>query len=258
MADMKAVKYGSFDMQSGGVTVVETPDLYSAPTNNIQADELAERDGALVVKQQYGKKNFTVNGYLRSTTAAGLEVLMDAFKAAIAQKNQPFDIDHAGSIRRYLGSAVNDIISRSGPSSAGFSVQLLSPDGMGWDTDSSSLISSTNVSQSAATIAFTVGGSYKAEPYIRVTINTATGVTSKTLTLGNSQTLRTVTITRTWANGDVIEMDALKGELLVNGIPTDYRGTLIAFEPGDQGLTWNDEFTTRDATVLATYTKRWL
>src|SRR5690606_31143491 len=107
--------------------------------NQIQADKLAERDGALVVKQQWASKTFSVEGYLRASSETALETLMDTFKQAMALKNQPFDIQHAGSVRRYLASQQNIIISVVGPSTANFSVQFLSPDGMGWDVDSSAL-----------------------------------------------------------------------------------------------------------------------
>lgn len=257
MSVIKAVKYGDFDMQAGGVTVVDT-DVLSAPTNRIQADQLAERDGALVVKQQFDSKTFTVSGTLRASNPTDFEILTDVFKAAIAKRNQPFDIAHAGGTRRYLASAQNIIITQRGPSGAGFSVQFLSPDGMGWDINSSPLIPATTLSQSAQTVAFIVGGSYKAEPYVKLTVNTVTGGSNKTMTIGNASTLRTVSITRTWANGDVLEMDTLKGELLVNGLAVDYRGALLSFEPGDAGLTYNDDFTTRDVTILSSYTRRWL
>lgn len=257
MSQIKAIKYGAFNMQADGVTVVET-DVLSAPTNKIQADSLAERDGALVVKQQYESKTFSVRGTIKKSSATALEMMLDTFKGAMAIKSQPFDISHAGGIRRYLASAQNITLSQQGPASAAFTVNFLSPDGMGWDVEASSLIASTNVTQSASTLNFTVGGTYKAEPYIRATINTVSGGTSKTLTIGNASTLRSVSITRTWAVGDVLEMDTLKGELYVNGIDTDYRGNLLSFEPGPQGLTYNDEFTARDVTILSSYTRRWL
>ncbi|MEU2203589.1 hypothetical protein AB0P19_06905 [Microbacterium oleivorans] len=257
MSSMKGIKFGDFDMQANGVTVTDT-DVLSPPQNKIQADELAERDGALVVKQQYASKPFTVYGYLRASSATALDTLLDTFKAAMSVRNQPFDIEHAGSVRRYLASQQNIIISQSGPSVAGFSVQFLCPDGMGWDTEASALISSTNISQSAATIPFVVGGSYKADPYIKITVNTVSGGSNKTVSIGNASTLRTVSITRTWSNGDVVEMDRQKGELLVNGIPHDYRGALLSFDAGAAGITWNDEFTARDVTILANYTRRWL
>jgi len=253
----KAVKYGSLDMQANGIVVVDT-DVYSSPKNKIQADTLAERDGALVVKQQYESKPFTVSGYLRKTTQADLEALMDTFKAAMAIKSQAFDIEHAGSTRRYLASAQNVILTRRGLTTAAFSVEFLSPDGMGWDTTSSSLITSTGITTSTLSIPFTVGGSYKAEPIIRITINTITGGTAKTIQLTNGSTLRTISITRTWTAGDVLEMDTLKGQLLVNGVAMDYRGSLPSFEPGAQTLVYTDDFTTRDVTILSSYTRRWL
>jgi len=255
---MRAIKFGAFDMQANGVFVVDT-DVDSAPTNNIQADELAERDGALVVKQQYTSKPFTVTGYLRKNTPEELDTLMDVFKGAMAIKSQPFDIEHAGSVRRYLASVKNNILTRRGSlTSAVFSIEFLSPDGMGWDTASRSLISSTNVTSSNASLPLVVEGTYKAEPIIRVTINTVSGSTAKTLSVGNANTLRTLSITRTWAAGDVIEMDTLKGQLLVNGLAAEYRGSLLAFEPGANALIYTDDFTTRDVTILSSYTRRWL
>lgn len=255
---MRGLKYGSFDLQSGGVTTVDA-DVDSAPTNTIQADNLAERDGALVVKQQYSSKPFTISGNLRADTPDLLDALLDTFKAAMAKKKQPFDIEHAGGIRRYLGSARNVTITRrKGFMSALFNVEFLSPDGMGWDITSSTLISSTNITTSNQSLPITVGGSYKAEPIIRITINTITGGTAKTLQVGNGETLRTLSITRNWTAGDVLEMDTLKGQLLVNGQAVDYRGSLLAFEPGANALVYTDDFTARDVTILSSYTRRWL
>jgi len=255
---MKAVKYGAFDMQANGVVVLET-DVYSAPTNKIQADALAERDGALVVKQQYDSKPFTVTGYLRADTQEELEMLMDVFKAAMAVKSQPFEIAHAGGTRRYLASARNDIISRNKRlTTATFSVEFFSPDGMGWDIESTDLIESMNISLHNQSIPILVEGSYKADPIIKVTVNTVTGGTAKTISLGNAETLRSVQVTRTWVAGDVLEMDTLKGELLVNGEPEEYRGALLSFQPGPNALVYNDDFTTRDVTILSSYTRRWL
>jgi hypothetical protein len=254
---MRAVKYGAYDMQANGCVVTRTTVL-SPPTNDIQADKLAERDGALVVKQQWSSKPFEVEGYLRAASPELLDALLDTFKGAMATKNQPFDIQHGTGLRRYLGSAQNIIITSDGLSTASYSVQFLSPDGMGWDVESSALIPATGVTQATASIPFTVGGTYKAEPYIRLVLNSVTGGSAKALTVGNGSSLRSVSITRNWVAGDVVEMDTLKGDVLVNGIPADYRGSLLSFEPGANILTFNDEFTARDITVTSSYTRRWL
>lgn len=254
---MIGVSYGDFNMQTNGVTVTGT-DVYSAPTNNIQADELAERDGALIVKQQFQKKTFTVEGIIRKTTIVELEQALDTFKLAMSKKNQGFDVDYAGGIRRYLASAQNNIISQRGITSVGFSIQFLSPDGMGWDLDSTVLISPTAVTASNQTVSLNVGGSYKADPLIKVTVDAITGGTSKTITLSNASTLRSIAITRTWVAGDVLEIDTLKGSVLVNGAAHDFSGQLLSFEPGDGGLGYLDDFTTRSVTITGSYTRRWL
>lgn len=254
---MIGVKFGDFNMQTNGVVVVNT-DVYSAPNNKIQADPLAERDGALVVKQQYDSKTFTVEGYIRKDSLAELEAAMDTFKLAMSRKSQPFDVDYAGGVRRYLASAQNIMLSKSSLTSAGFSVQFLSPDGMGWDLEGSPLISAASVTTSNHTVSLSVGGSYKADPLLTVTVNAVSGGTTKTITLTNATTLRSISITRTWTAGDVLEIDTLKGLVLVNGLAHDFVGQLLSFEPGDGGLGYLDDFTSRDVTISASYTKRWL
>lgn len=254
---MIGLLYGTFDMQADGVRVLDT-NVYSSPPNKIQADKLAESDGALVVKQQYDPKTFTVDGLLKSATIAGLENLIDTFKAAMAVKNQAFDIDYAGGIRRYLASAQNVIITKTANTVASFSVEFLSPDGVGWDVDSTALLTPTGITASNVSNAITVGGTYQAEPLIEVTVNTITGGTDKTLTISNGSTLRGISITRTWTAGDVLEIDSLKKTVYVNDIATEFSGQFPRWEVGAGSITYLDNFTARDVTIEASYTRRWL
>lgn len=251
------IKFGGFDMQANGVIVITT-DVYSTPNNEIQADELAEADGALIVKQRYTSKPFKVEGYIQKPTRLELDIARDAFTAALSAKNQPFDIDYAGGIRRYLASAQNIMIGYSGATTYSFSVEFLSPDGMGWDLDSSSLITALNVTTASFDQPITVGGSYMAEPVIAVNLGSVTGGTTKTITLTNGVSLRGVSITRTWDSGDVLEVDSLKKTVFVNDIATDFFGQFPAWKTGAGFLGYLDDFTTRSVTINTSYTKRWL
>lgn len=254
---MIGVRFGTYDMQADGATVTES-DVFSAPPNDIQAVELAERDGSLIVQQRYKAKRFTADGHIQKNTVSELDSTLDAFKAAMATKNQAFDIDYAGGIRRYLASAENIIISRSAPTSAGFSVEFLSPDGMGWDVESSELLAPSNISTSAQSFAITVGGSYQAEPLITVTLTAVTGGTAKTITLTNGVSLRGISITRTWTTGDVLEIDAMTKTVYVNDVATDFLGQFPVWGTGDGTIEYLDDFTTRSVSITASYTKRWL
>lgn len=254
---MIGVSFGNYNLQADGATVTES-DVYSAPPNDIQAVELAERDGALIVQQRYKAKRFTANGHIQKTTVSELESALDAFKAAMAVKNQAFDIDYAGGVRRYAASAENIIITRSAPTSVGFSVEFLSPDGMGWDVESTELLAPSNVSASAQSFPVTVGGSYQAEPLITVTLNSVTGGTAKTITITNGVSLRGISITRTWTTSDVLEIDSLTKSVYVNDVATDFLGQFPIWATGDGTIEYLDDFTTRSASISSSYTKRYL
>lgn len=254
---MIGIKFGDFDMQSGGCRVHDT-DVWNSPPNDIQADQLPEADGAVVVKQQYTSKTFTVSGKLQVATLAEFRPLLDSFKQAMAVKNQAFDVDEEGTIRRFLCNAKNVIIARQGPTIAGFSVEMLSPDGMGWDLESTSLLDPTGITLSTVQLPVTVGGTYRAEPVVRVTLNTLTGAGDHTVTISNGSTLRSLSVTRTWANGDLLEIDSLNKTVYVNNAPVEFNGQFPRWDIGPGVIGWLDDLTTRDVTISSSYTKRWL
>lgn len=256
---MIGFKFGLFNLQdpANGVWVTKT-NVYSAPTNDIQADALANRDGAYVVKQTYRSKTFQVEGVLRSSTRAGLEQLMDTFKTVMAQKNQAFDVDYAGGIRRFLANATTVIIADIGLTSAAFSVEMMSPDGMGWSLDQVNLIDSSSITTSTAVFSALLIGSYQIEPVIRLELTSVTGGTNKTVTITNGASLRGIRITRNWSSGDVLEFDSAKRTLYVNSIETDFQGQFPVFDPGTAILNYLDDFSARTATIRSYYTPRWL
>lgn len=254
---MIGFKFGTYDMQAAGVVVTST-NIYDAPHNDIQAAELPERDGALIVQQRYKSKPFSVEGYIQKDSVSALESARDAFLTAMSVKNQSFDIDYAGGVRRYLASATNIALGRGAPTTFSFSVEFLSPDGMGWDLTSSQLLAPSNVSTSAQSFPVTAGGSYQAEPLISVTVSSVTGGTAKTITLSNGVSLRGISIKRTWTSGDVLEVNTLNKTVFVNNVATDFTGQFPIWSTGAGTIEYLDDFTTRNCSISASYTKRWL
>lgn len=253
------MKYGDYSLNQPGRLWVTETDVYNAPENVVQADELTETDGAIVVKQRYKSKIFSVIGVLRGDSIEDTDALIDEFKEALSRKNMSFDVPYAGGLRRYLATARNIIITRRrGLTTATWSVEFISPDGMGWDLQSIALLEPTGITESNVTSSMTVEGSYKAEPLIEVTVNTVTDGTGKTITLSNANTLRSIRITRDWDNGDKLEIDCQKKTVFVNDVAHDFRGQFLEFEPGDTSIGYIDDFTTRDVTISASYTRRWL
>lgn len=257
---MISVNFGSYAMQdiANGRVVFDMPGYYDSPKNVIQADSLAEDDGALVVKQQYASKSWTVLGRIRSDTVANLESAWNDFKVAMAVKNQAFDVDYAGTTRRYLANAVNVVATKRDPTRIVYSVEFMSPDGVGWDLASSSLIDATTVTVPASQVNLTTGGTYKIEPAIVLTINSFTGSATNTITLTNDTTQRGLTLTYAVTAGDVIQIDSLNQTVYVNSIATTFSGQFPTFLPSENTLNYSDDFSARNVTISASYTKRWL
>ena len=94
---------------------------------------------------------------------------------------------------------------------------------------------------------------------ITLTLTSVTGGTpSKSVIISNDSTLRGITVTRDWANGDVLEIDCLNKTLYVNDTVVAYSGQFPKWTPGGSGISYLDDFTTRSATLSAVYTRRFL
>lgn len=255
---MTGIMFDVFSLQGGGVTCVKT-DVYSAPPINVQDEKLAQRDGSVIVKKQLGPKVFTCEGNMKLDTTVQLDVLLDTFKRSLNKQEQNFDIDYAGSTRRYVATPRNMVISREkGLNTAGWSVEFFCANPVGSDTFTSTLLSPTGITASSNSASITVNGSYKAEPLITVTVTTLTGGGNNTVTISNDSTLRGVAVTRTWANGDVLEIDCLNKTFYVNNAAVPFTGQFPQWEPGNSGINYLDDFSARSVTITATYQVRYL
>lgn len=257
---MIGIRYGQFNLQdpARGIWVTST-DVYSSPESVVQADTLTQADGALVVQQRYRSKNFSIEGVIRRGSIAELEKAIDEFKVAMAIRNQAFDIDYAGGIRRYLSFATTVTVSRdTRRTSAGFSVSFLCPDGVGWDVNSSALLEPSAITGSVKSLPIQVGGTYKAQPIVTLTLNTVTGGDDRTVTIANGNTLRGISVQRDWTVGDLLEIDSMKMTVFVNSVAVNFTGQFPQWSPGPSTITILDDFGARDATLQSVYTRRWL
>jgi len=255
---MTGITFDSYNLNGDGVYTTDT-DVFSAPPINISAESLAESDGSVIVKRRIDPKVFQCEGYMVADTTEALDDLIDVFKTALNKQGQNFDIDYSGTTRRYVATPRNIVISRpKGLNSAGWSVEFYCAVPVGSLIAAENLFVTATTTLTQDTVSFTVNGSYKAEPLITVTIDSITGGTTKTITLSNASTLRGLSITRTWIATDVLEMDCLNKTIFVNNMAVEYTGQFPVWEPGNNGLTYLDDFTTRSVDIAGTYTQRYL
>lgn len=254
------VVFDVLSLQDGSqVFTTDTPDYFNAPPINIQAETLAESDGASIVKRKLDPKTFKMNGYMQTADTPSLDLLIDSFKRALNKQNQNFDLAYGGSIRRHTATPQNIIISRDkGLNTAGWSVEFYCANPVGADTTTSSLLNATTITSSTSTSPITVDGSYKAEPFITVTVNSLTIGSGGTITISNDSTLRGLSVQRTWQPGDVLTIDVLNKNVYVNNGVVEFTGQFPVFDPGSGGIDYLDDFSARNVTISATYTRRFL
>lgn len=254
-----SVRFDVLNLQDGLNIFTTDTNVYDSPPVLLQTEKLAETDGTVIVKKTLDAKTFKVEGYMQTDTTANLDLLIDSFKRGLNKQSQTFDIDYAGSTRRYIATPQNVALSRSkGLNAAGWSVEFYCANPVGMDITSSSLLGATIITSSTATSSIVVDGSYKAEPIIFVTLNSLTGAGNNTITVSNDATLRGVSVTRTWAAGDVLEIDCLNKTVYVNNGVVPFAGQFPSFDPGNGGIDYLDDFTARNASISATYTRRFL
>lgn len=258
---MITLDYNGFQLQTTTI-VTETTTLFSAPQTNVQIDQLAHADGGRIVQQFMASKSFTITGTIYGGTVGGMQAAIDTFKAAMSQPNGilTYATDTQPARIIYCTASQVGIQNDTGLSNAQFTVQFESADGTSWDTglySNTLMLSAKGVTTASSSYPVNVLGSYKAQPDIFVTLASLSGGVNQSISITNGATLRGMTVTRTWAVGDTLEIDSLNMLVYVNSAPVDFIGQFIEMTPGPNSLRYVDTFTARSVSITATYTKRW-
>lgn len=255
----KNATFDGYDFAANGLTITEL-DMYSRAPKRIQLEDLAVEDGAVQVSTRYGAKPISITGSFRPrATTEQLESDIRMFIMAMIGDERALDIPDAGDTIRFIATAEAPLIKRyrGGATTAEFNVTFIVPSSYGSDLTPLTLISQTFNAQSID-IPMLVGGSYKAQPDITLTINTVTGGgPNKTLNLFNPATTEGLIITRNWVAGDSLTFNARDRQVYLNNTQIFARGAFPSWQPGNQVLSYFDDFSTRNVTLLVTYTRHW-
>lgn len=234
-------------------------DHASAPSRTVNRVGLARVDGSRITNVNYTEKKIVIEGIVTGTSIANLESLCDSLNAAVLGQNGYLDVDYNASTRRYVATNTNLMITREKRlTSALFSAEFVCVAPFGTDTVSSTLLAATTLTTASSSTPLTVGGSAPQVPIITLTLGSLTGATGASVTLTEPVSGQGITVTRTWANGDVLAIDCGAKTVLVNGAVVAFSGMFPTWPPGAQNLNYTDTFTGRSNSVLMTYLKRYL
>src|SRR5690606_7110999 len=93
-------------------------------------------------------------------------------------------------------------------------------------------------------------------PIVTLTVNTVSGGANGTIIIGNPNKSQQIEIPRTWTDGDVLLVNFRTGDVTVNGTAVDFDGPLLEFDPGNNPLEYEDDFTARNFAIAITNNQR--
>lgn len=224
------------------------------PDRDIKIHKLARRSLSIITSSEYTQKAIPVLMRVCSGGRQDTEATLTAIKGLLQPQNGNLVVTQSDIEVQYTAT-MNEFDIEWDRSTAYVTIIFLASTPIATATDRVTLFN-FNTTNPSATASFTVDGSYLAEPYITATINSVTGATSQSVSIFNASTNQGITITDTFTNGDIIEIDSQELVVTLNGGAIDFEGLFPTFPPGAQTVGYTDTFSTRNVDINGEYNIR--
>lgn len=237
------VLYDSVDLNAYPYSLKSNPHHSVADRESFLYDLSRERGGVAVVAE-YKPKSFSFEGMIRGTSYADLDANIDTFNELMSRQGKNFELDHAGSTRRYLNCFSRAHVYERGATDiiyAKFKLDIVCPDGVGFAT---AITNQSHDGETGATYngSITITGSAKPRPIITVTLTAKTGtVDSLSFQLGSEK----ITLSTALVANDVVVFNTDSKKVTLNGVEKDYEGIFPEFAIGSNSYIVTINGTTR-------------
>lgn len=250
------VSLNNYNLDSTNNINVSLLDDDSLPTRDFTIQELARRDKAQIVSSQYTTKKITIEGKITGDNIDDLETNIDTFKKSISGSNIILAIQYASGVRNYSVTLNTLVIPRESYhiTYAPFTIELIAADPMGYGDSYTKSWDGVHTSEYYCT--FTANGSFKPEPVITITINTATNI--GLIKIKNNTTGDEIKVSMNYHAGDSIVLSMITDSISVNGNIVDFSGKIPAFLTGKNALTATFTGDARNVDIDLTYQARYL
>lgn len=248
------VTFDAVNLESiNGLTVLRT-NAYIPPRRKLTVFDIARVDKAKTTSAFYRDKSILVRISITRRTRALLEQSIDALMKILQGREKELILQQSGSSRKYICTLGDTVVEEDGGAYIEMDLLFTCSDQFGYDVNLSTLLSTGGFTTTPRHFALTFGGSAEAQnPIILATLTLVTGGTTASITIGNPETSRSITIFRNWSAGDSLEIDTLNKTVRVNGGDVSYSGSFPTWKPGIRYISYADTFTTRSIGILVTY-----
>lgn len=241
-----------------GLTVLST-NPYIPAKRKLSIESLARSNKSKITGAFYDKRTITVRVGIAQPTRALVETALDTLMGLLQGQDKILILQQSGGLRKYTSTLADVVIERGGGSYLEMDLVFETSDHFGYDINPTLLLQVTNFTSYQKTDQITVGGSADWQaPVITITWSAISGGTSASVSVGNGETGQTITVTRTYTAGDVLEVDSLNQTVKVNGIEVSFSGAFPEWAPGIGYLTYLDTFTARTFSNTTRHYRRWV
>lgn len=234
---------------------------YRPGNRKLNTAKIANTDKSAMPSAYFDDKKINVQIEIGRDTRELLDAAMDILLGILMPTQSTLLLGNGTSTRQWTATYSNMAISNVKGGHAEIDIEFEAADGIGTDTASTSLFSTTLTGNNTNTpfVGGPLGGSMQwQQPVITITLNSFTGSTSDSMTVGNPLNGMQVVITRQFVAADVIVIDSKLKKVTVNGVEVAFTGSIPEWQSGIAGsMDYSDTFTARNRLMTGLYFKRY-
>lgn len=246
--DLYSVRFAQNDLSLIDGVELYNHDFNNNPKREIKMNKIARQDRSIITSSEYSSKEIPIWAEVCGGSRGGTEARIIYLKSLIQGQNEALVVPQGEDEVTYTAT-LNEFSHTWDGVNADVTMLFVASDPIGESTTQTTLFNST-ITTASSSITSVIGGSFQVEPTINITITSVTGGTGS-ISVRNSGTQQGITLTDTFADGDVVVIDSKEQIATINGVSVDFTGRFPVFYPGTQSLGYTDTFTTRNVTVTA-------
>lgn len=236
-------------------------DPYKPPKRKLFIADIIQSNRSKVSSGFFNEKLINIRIDISRASRNLLQGSIDTLMSNIQGVEKSLIVPQNFAFRRYTATYEDIVITNDGGSYIEATLVFRCSDRFGYDTAKTLLLNNTTITNNFRIITLTtnIDGSARYQaPVITITVNSVTNGGTPTITVGNANNGQVLTVSRTWAAGDLLIIDAANRTVQVNGIDVAYTGALPTWLKGGAVLSYSDGLTARNLTLKVDYFRRWL
>lgn len=252
------VHFNDFEISAQTGVLITARGIHNVPKRDVSRFHISDTDKDVTTKAEFTGREIIIEGIIGNTSRGAMETTKRTIMANIQDIEGRLELDEAGALTRYICTLETAEWTDMAGGYIAFALKFIAADPLGYDPQTTTLVNAATITGTGVNTAMTVGGGYKAEPLITLTLNSGTSLVGN-ITISNPATGEAIVVDRlAWTAADVLVIDCLNKTVTLNGAAISYTGTFPYWEVGSQNIRYADEFSTRNVTLTVTYQRRWL